>query len=279
MEDSLRLTLDYIKQNSPKDFERLEASPKDKERIVNAIKATIKETEVLSDALKGKPDNIEETLAKHLSSERVTLIKKSLEIPTFRLDIKKTDVSKHHQAFFTRNNSQILEPRNLNSTLSIDWASVKQWASIVVEAIMLVMSAAGISISPGEHAIEQAVDEVAHVIQTSSKFERALEVFKQAWDSAGGSNWEKAKALFFLIKDSYSAGILWTVIKSLCSNMSRLDWLETAAKVSAMIIAALATDGAALIAEIALVVLSAVDFARKIANLNQLNALKLELGS
>ena len=41
-----------------------------------------------------------------------------------------------------------------------------------------------------------------------------------------------------------------------------------------MIIAALATDGAALIAEIALIVLSAVDFARKIANINQLSAIK-----
>ena len=56
--------------------------------------------------------------------------------------------------------------------------------------------------------------------------------------------------------------------------MAWYDWLETAVKVAAMIIAALATDGAALIAEITLIVLSAVDFARKIANINQLSAIK-----
>lgn len=52
--------------------------------------------------------------------------------------------------------------------------------------------------------------------------------------------------------------------------MKWYDWLETTAKVSAMVVAALVTDGAALIAEIALTVLAAVDFARKIDNVVQL---------
>ena len=50
--------------------------------------------------------------------------------------------------------------------------------------------------------------------------------------------------------------------------MGWFDWAKTAAKVTAMIIAAFATGGVALIAKIALVVLDAVDFARKIVNLN-----------
>ena len=82
------------------------------------------------------------------------------------------------------------------------------------------------------------------------------------------------KAIFVLVKDSYSAHILWTIIKSLCKEMKWCDWLLTAAKVTAMIIAALATEGAALIAEIALVILSAVDFARKLANLVKLEEIK-----
>ena len=59
--------------------------------------------------------------------------------------------------------------------------------------------------------------------------------------------------------------------------MKWYDWLETAAKVSAMIIATFATEGAALIAKIALTVLAAVDFARKIANLVQLEEIKKSL--
>ena len=44
-----------------------------------------------------------------------------------------------------------------------------------------------------------------------------------------------------------------------------------------MIIAALGTEGAALVAKIALIVLAAVDFARKIANLVQLEEIKKSL--
>ena len=80
---------------------------------------------------------------------------------------------------------------------------------------------------------------------------------------ASGSALDKAKAIFYLIKDSYSASILWTVIKSLGSNMSTLDWIKTAGIVTAMIIAALATDGAALIAKIVLALNSAYEFGKK----------------
>ena len=56
--------------------------------------------------------------------------------------------------------------------------------------------------------------------------------------------------------------------------MKWYDWLETAAKVSATIIEALLTDGAALIAKIALAVLAAVEFDRKINNLVQLEEIE-----
>lgn len=77
----------------------------------------------------------------------------------------------------------------------------------------------------------------------------------------------KAKTIFYLIKETSAGGILWTIMKGLCRNMKWYEWLETCAKVAAMVIAALATEGAALIEEITLIVLSAVHFARKTANL------------
>jgi hypothetical protein len=165
----------------------------------------------------------------------------------------------------------------LGASLDIDWSKIKQYASILVEATLLVMSAVGISVSPSAKAVDKAVEEAAQAIQSSSKLEKALEAFVTAWNNAGGSAYQKAKALFFLIKASNAGGILWKIIKAVCSNMAWYEWLETAAKVTAMIIAALATDGVALIAEIALIVLSAIDFARKIANLNQLETIKKTL--
>lgn len=122
--------------------------------------------------------------------------------------------------------------------------------------------------------VKEAVEETVTVIKTSTKFQKGIEAFLDAWNAAGGSKWAKAKALFYLMKDTYSAGLLWNIIKIICSKMHWYDWLLTSAKVSAMLIAAFATDGAALIGEIALIVLSAVDFARKIANLHTLSEVK-----
>ena len=59
--------------------------------------------------------------------------------------------------------------------------------------------------------------------------------------------------------------------------MSYLDWAKTAGIVTAMIVAALATDGAALIAKIILALNSAYDFINKLTNLSQLKAINQEL--
>ena len=61
--------------------------------------------------------------------------------------------------------------------------------------------------------------------------------------------------------------------KGLCSNMSTWDWLKTAGIVSAMIVAALATDGAALIAKIVLALNSAYEFIKKLTNLSELETI------
>ena len=125
--------------------------------------------------------------------------------------------------------------------------------------------------------MKATVEDTAEAIQRSSQLQRAMQKFIDSWRAAGRNAAAKAKALSYLIKDSYAAGILWTIIKSLCKKMKWYDWVETSAKVSAMIIAALATDGAALNAKIALIILSAVDFARKIANLEKLEEIRQTL--
>ena len=111
-------------------------------------------------------------------------------------------------------------------------------------------------------------------IRRSLAFQQAIERFVNSWRAAGGSTINNAKAIFFLIKETYAAGLLWNIITILCREMKWYDWLKTAATVSAMIIAALATDGAALIAKIALSVSDAFDFARKITNLVHLEEIE-----
>lgn len=125
--------------------------------------------------------------------------------------------------------------------------------------------------------MKATVEDTTEAIMRSLAFQQVIQKFISSWKAAGGSAIKKTKAVFFLLKDTYTAGLLWNIIKCLCSEMKWHDWLETAAKVSAMIIAAFATEGAVLIAKIALTVLVAVDFARKIANLVTLEEIKKSL--
>ena len=268
--------LEEIQKNAPEEYVKLSADPRKKEVIIQAARSVAIEHLKLAKELAGQPENLTERLEKHLPESRIRLILGGLNLPTFRMDITKESDGKHW-VHLTRDNQLFKPSRELAAVSDINWATIMQYASIVVEAVMLVVSAVGISLSLESSATEAAIEEAAEAIQTSTKFEMAVQEFITAWNAAGGSKWQSAKAIFQLIKDTYIAGILWTIIKGLCSNMSWLDWLETSAKVTAMIIAALATDGAALIAEIALVVMYAVDFARKIPNIVHLNEIKEQL--
>lgn len=75
---------------------------------------------------------------------------------------------------------------------------------------------------------------------------------------------EKAEAIFDLIRATNDAGFLWMIIKCLCSDMARWNWIKTAAVVSAMIIAGFASEGVALIAVIAVALAAAIELAEDI---------------
>ena len=134
------------------------------------------------------------------------------------------------------------------------------------------MSTVGIVVSVRESVAAQTAEEIVPVVESSSALQNAVQQLKDAF--AGSSGREKAKAIFILIKDSYAAGILWQIIKGLCTDMSTWDWIKSSAIVSAMIIAALVTDGAALIAKIVLALNSAYELYKKLTNLTELDAMR-----
>ena len=269
--------LEQIKRNAPSEFSKLIADAKVKDAITEAARAAAEEEIKLAQEFSSRPDqNIRERLAKHLPEERLKLIEEALSIPTFRMELTQRSNGKHW-VHLTRGGKEFRPGRELVTVADIKWASVLQEASILVEAVLLVMQAVGVEISPSESTLDATIKDTVEAIEKSSQLQRAIKEFISSWKAAGGNALEKAKAIFILLKDSYAAGILWTIIKSLCKEMKWYDWLETVAKVTAMIIAALFTDGAALIAKIVLVVLSAVDFARKIANLVKLEEIKQSL--
>ena len=89
-------------------------------------------------------------------------------------------------------------------------------ASIIVEAVLLVLQAVGIKVAVSEQAITRTAEEIIPVVESSSQLRKAIAALEKA--SEGGSKWDMAKAIFNLIIDSYSASILWKIIKSLCSK-------------------------------------------------------------
>ncbi|XP_078376819.1 uncharacterized protein LOC144660133 [Oculina patagonica] len=268
---------DEIKRHAPNEFFKLNADPKLKDAITDAARAVAAEEVRIAHEFTSQPDqNIRERLAKHLPQARIKLIEEALTIPTFRMELTQRSDGKHWVQL-TRKGGEFLPGRALATVADTEWASVLQNASILVEAVFLVMQAVGIEISPVESTINATIEDTVEEIENSAQLQKANAEFISSWQAAGGDALEKAKAIFILIKDSYAAGILWTIIKSLCKEMKWYDWLKTVAMVTAMIIAALATDGVALIAKIALIILSAVDFARKIANLEKLEEIKQTL--
>ena len=261
-----------IKKFAPNEFRELEANPAQKQAVIKAAKEAAVEHLKLAEEFRTRPsENVAERLAKHLPKHRLELIETGLQVPTYRLDISKKDDG-HHWVDITRDGKEFMPSRKLNTVESVNATSWIQIASIVVEAVLLVLQAVGIKVAVSEQAIMKTAEEIIPVIESSSQLQKAVQALEEA--AKGGSMYEIAKAIFALIKDSYSASILWKIIKGLCSNMSTWDWVKTAGIVSAMIVAALATDGVALIAKVLLALNSAYEFIKKLTNLQELKAIK-----
>ena len=268
-----------IKKYAPHEFEDLLSDPVKKEALVHAARKAAEEEVNLAEEIRAGPcDDIEARLLKHLPKHRVDPIKTGLEVPTYGLDIQKTHESGRPQVNITRDGKPFLmESVELNGAAAFSKASWIQIASIVVEAMLLVLQTVGIKVAVSKQAIAKTAEEIIPVIESSSQIQKAVQALEEA--AKGGSKLEIAKAIFYLIKDSYSASILWKIIKGLCSNMSTWDWIKTAGIVTAVIIAAFATDGMALIAKIKIVLAlnSAYEFMKKLTNLQDVKVLKAKI--
>ena len=272
------VALEQIKRNAPSEFSKLIGDAKVKDAIIEAARAAAAEQIKLAHEFNSRPDqNIREGLAKHLPQDRIKLIERALRIPTFRMEFTQRSNGKHC-VYLTREGEEFLPERELATVADTEWACRLQEASILVEAVLFVMHAVGIELSPSDGAVKVVIKETVGAIEDSKDLQRAIEKFTTSWQAAAERNaWERAKAIFVLVKDLDAAEFMWKIIKSLCREMKWYDWVLTAAKMTAMIIAACATDGVALIAKIALIVLDAVEFAKDVTNLLKLKEIKQTL--
>ncbi len=261
----------FEKYANPADFKAVKDDSKKMDELITVIRNAAKEYLQL-EQIPGVDKNPTE-LEKHLPPHRIEMIKEGLTIPTYKINITKTGARGNHSVDITRDGKLFKPSRELVTLEDINWATILQYASIIVEAVLLVLSAVGIKVAVSESVIDKVAQETAEAVESSSVLQKAVQELQRVFEDSSSTAFQKAKAIFYLIKDSYSAGILWNIIKGLCVNMSYLDWIKTAGIVTAMIVAALATDGVALIAKIVLALNSAYEFVKKLANLTELDSI------
>ena len=215
---------------------------------------------------------VEQAISAIIGHECVHLIKNSFAIETYRMKVvEQSDgqlvVQVHRKGVEFR--SDIM----LKTRTNIAFATVLQSASLVIELLLFLLSCAGVEVDLSDAEMWTLVQEV-DVFAREPAFERALNTFVDAWNEAGGSAWGKAKAIFYFLKDSYSLGFFWKIIKLIVQNMTTWEKIRAIGELVVMIVAAFATEGVALIARIALAVDSAVYLAEKIVNLITLSDMK-----
>ena len=163
---------------APKEFkEILQADPQKKEAFRKAVKeAAEEELKLAAEFSKqaGTPEDVAERLKKHYEDDRLELVKTALQVPNYQLCISKKPDG-YQWVDITRSGKKFMDPVCLNSVTSIDTSKWIQIASIVVEAILLVLQAVGIKVAVSESTILKTAEEIVPVIEQSSALQKAVE--------------------------------------------------------------------------------------------------------
>ena len=250
--------LEYIQKNDPECFQKLNADIPKKDEIIAEIRRVAEDEITQGEKLKLNGQDITKL---GLHQDKLDAIDQGLKMVTYR-----GEVTPKMAKFTFTDGTEFMTIRD-----NPDYSWYVQMASIIIEGVMLVLSVIGLKVPISNAVLKKTTTEVVEALESSSAFTKACEKFVESWDSASGKL-AQAEALFYLLKDTFSLGILWKIIKSLCSNMSTWDWIKAAALITAQLIAAFTTGGFALIAKIVLALNSAYDFYKKIKNLNEIRA-------
>ena len=215
--------LGYIQKHEPESFRKLNADGSKKDELIAIVKQIAEDEITHGEELKRYGGDVTKL---YLPPGRLVAIQDGLKMATYRVDI----VDRVAMHTFTDGTHFMTVP--LNTPANKDYSYYVQVASIVIEGVLLVLRIIGLKVSVSKALLKKATEELVEELGTSSTFRKAVEEFVKSWDSASG-NIDKAKVLFYLLKDTYSLGILWKLIKLLCSKMTWWDWTKAAALISA----------------------------------------------
>jgi hypothetical protein len=261
--DLIRKCLEEVKKN-----ELIEDLSKHEELVMAMLKKSAQTELDLITAMTPLVDNksveeVEQQLSSSIGQYRVKLIKKAAGFETYQMKVvnKSTSLS---SVQIHRSGAEFMPEIILNNPSDLERASWFQIASLVVELFILALSAVGVGIDLSEATIRKITRDAVVIVQRCA-FDVAINKFAVQWNRGGV--WTRAKAIFYFLKDSHSAGIFWKIVKLCIKDMSWWDETRTVLELTGMVVAAFFTDGAALIARFALAVDDAVYVGQKIGNL------------
>ena len=202
---AVKEALEVVKDTFPEQYQKLQEDPVKKKELI-AVATTAAEEEVnQQDAFSFTEQQTQQTpaelqkllskkLATYLPSDRVELIKNGLQIPTYRLNFRHEGGV--YYVDFTKSGEKYMESITLDTAEGFSTASAFQIASIVVEAIALIMSIVGISVPADK--IAKVAAKVTKVLSESPAVQAAIKVLQKVF-SSGGSGASKATAIWELV--------------------------------------------------------------------------------
>ncbi|XP_041375119.1 uncharacterized protein LOC121387995 [Gigantopelta aegis] len=259
-------TMEEAQKWAPSEFVEINRDLKLKERVLKAATDVIEEhsrlNKQIGSCLEQDPSAIETTLSEHLPSGRIDKIKEGLLVLTFEMSI--VSMNGTYYVHTQIGGEELYPPRQLRSKGDIDWAIVLQYASILIEAVMLLMSVVGIHVSINKIQMKKTTETVVNAINRYGGLLNNLVKFIEAWTKSGESLKLKAIALFKLLLQCYksSYGIIAEIIKGLLEGTDPVGWVFICVSVLALF----ATGGTAITVMIILALKNAYKFVVKIEN-------------
>ena len=272
----LVIDIEDLQKKALAEFEKVQSILEmDKKKVMEVLKERAEKEEALITKMSRMSDNksMQEMLT-IIGEGYVNCMIFSFSIETPRMNIVERDGQSALRVIWTGYEFQ--PERKLVSIEDIDTAIVLQLTSLVLELFILVLRCVLIRVFLTEAEMRKLFQEVEGLVR-EGKFQEALNKFVDDWNEAKDSAWGKAKAIFNFLEKSYSLGLFWKIIKLIIQNMSTEEMTFAIANVAVIIVAALATDGLALIARIAMIVNKALSLGEKIAYLRRFSDMKKKM--
>ncbi|XP_071155422.1 uncharacterized protein [Mytilus edulis] len=207
---------------------------------------------------------VENKISPTIGHDRAEMIKNAFSFETYKMKlVKKSDGQSAVQVH--RGGAEYLPEIKLAKIQDVIKSKEIQITSIIIEIFMLVFKCGGITDDFTEYQMRAASQELEAIVRQST-FQRALREFIEEWNR--GDAWARAKAIFVFLKSTYALGIFWKIIKILFTQMSTFKNIRALAECAVMIVAAVATEGVALIARLALSIDNAVALVEKMVNMS-----------